>query len=115
MDRRKFLKNLAITTAAARYLPKTAGAMETAPTVAALFPETISMSAAPDVSGHTQISEFIMNSVSWKVFEDLRTRDGDITFIASDGRSKILPKSAEANFPEATPPYLGLSLKDIGM
>src|SRR5690348_6780721 len=115
MDRRKFLKNLAITTAAARYLPQTAGATETARTVAANFPETISMSAAPDVSGHTQIAEFKLNSASWKVFEDLRTRDGVITFIASDGRSKILPKNAEANFAEANPPYLGLSLKDIGM
>lgn len=113
MDRRKFLKNLAITTAAARYLPKTAGATETAPGVTEDFPETISMSA-PDVTGHTQIAEFKVNLVNWKVFEDLRTRDGDITFIAADGRSKILPKSAEANFADANPAYLGLSLKDIG-
>jgi hypothetical protein len=114
MDRRNFLKNLAITTAAARYLPTTAGARETAPE-ADLLTEGTSPSAVPDVSGHTQISEFTLNSVSWKIFEDLRTRDGDITFVASDGRSKILPKSTEANFAEANPPYLGLSLKNIGM
>src|SRR6185437_6494238 len=115
MNRRNFLKNLAITSAAARYLPKTADAAEKAarsadPVQARNLPPSI-----PDVSGHTQICEFAINSAKWKVFEDLRTRDGDITFIASDGQSRALPKSAEATFAEANPPYLGLSLKDIGM
>ena len=115
MDRRNFLKNLAITTAAARYLPKTADAAEKTASLTDPIQATNSPASVPDVSGHTQISEFTMNSVSWKVFEDLRTRDGDITYVASDGRSKILPKSAEATFPEANPPYLGLSLKNVGM
>lgn len=115
MDRRDFLKNLAITTAAARYFEKSATAAERAVAVGDSSSEGISASAAPDVSGYTQLCEFTMDSANWKVFEDLRTRDGNITFIGSNSRSKVLSKSAEATFAEADPPYLGLALKDIGM
>ncbi|PYV61375.1 MAG: Tat pathway signal protein, partial [Acidobacteria bacterium] len=45
---------------------------------------------------------------------DLRTREGAITFISSAG-ARVLTKSAEASFAEETSPYLGLTLKDIGM
>ncbi|MGB6877449.1 MAG: hypothetical protein WBD87_15590 [Candidatus Acidiferrales bacterium] len=116
MDRRNFLKNLAITTAAARYFPKTAaptGAPEdTSNTIARVTPV---LPTAPDIEGHTQVCEFKIDSITWKIFEDLRTRDGAITFLASNGDSRVLPKNAEATFAEANPPYLGLSLKDIGM
>ena len=115
MDRRNFLKNLAITTAAARYLPKTADAAEMTARIAGPIQATNSPASVPDISGYTQLCEFALSSRKWKVFEDLRTRDGNITFLGSDGQSKILPKSAEPTFAEANPPYLGLSLKDIGM
>lgn len=112
MDRRDFLKNLAVTTAAARYFPKMTASADDEKDA----PDAASADrSAPDVTGHTQICEFKVGSVTWKVLEDLRTRDGVITFISSNGSSKTLPKTAEAVFAEADPPYLGLSLKDIGM
>jgi hypothetical protein len=51
----------------------------------------------------------------WKVYEDLRVRDGVITFVSSTGKARVLPKSAEAVFAEEGPQYLGLDLKEIGM
>ena len=56
-----------------------------------------------------------MNATSWKVYEDLRVRDGVLTFVSSTGGSRVLAKSAEVSFAEAAPPYLGLSMSDIGM
>jgi hypothetical protein len=116
MDRRNFLKGLALTTAAARYLPTPASASENnEATGSGLREEGSATSPLPDVDGHTQICEFKVDSIAWKVFEDLRIRDGVITFISSTGNRRVLPKNAEAVFAEADPPYLGLSLKDIGM
>ena len=115
MDRRSFLKNLAVTAAATRYLPKKASAKETATTLGVKPEAALAHPSAPDVEGHTQICQFKIDSVQWKVFEDLRIRDGVITFISLTGNSRVLPKSSEAVFAEAGPPYLGLSLKDIGM
>jgi len=71
-------------------------------------------SAPPDVSGHTQISEFTLNGTHWKVYEDLRERDGAITFVSPNG-SRVLGKSAEAAFATSDPPHLGLSMDDIGL
>ncbi len=116
MDRRDFLKNLAVTTAAARYFPKTATAAEHREETSSGPRKTIAATPGlPDTEGHTQICEFKIDSITWRVFEDLRTRDGVITFIPATGNSCILPKSAEAVFAETAVPYLGLSLKDIGM
>ena len=116
MDRRLFLKNLALTTAAARYFPGVNAKNRSAEEEAAhVLPEVPLVASVPDVDGHTQICEFKRDSTSWKVFEDLRTRDGVITFISSRGTSRALPKTAEATFAESSAPYLGLSLKDIGM
>lgn len=114
MDRRHFLQNLAVTTAALRYLPKSADAAE----LSSAFAQPVRSNKpelAPDVEGHALLCEFKIDSTSWKVFEDLRTRDGAITFLSSRGASRVLPKNAEATFADANPPYLGLSLKDIGM
>ena len=84
-----------------------------------------------DVEGHTVVSKFTSTGsgsgagaggrtgaarVTWTVYEDLRTRDGAITFVGSNGESRVLTKSAEASFAdEAVPPYLGISIEDIGM
>ncbi|HEV2488934.1 MAG TPA: hypothetical protein VGT03_03935 [Candidatus Acidoferrales bacterium] len=119
MDRRRFLRNLAVTTAALRYYPTTAGAAETL--TAEAIPVLDELQAAhtsgpaPLVEGHTLLCEFKSGATRWKVYEDLRTRDGAITFLSASGSSRVLPKSAEAVFAEANPPYLGLDLKDIGM
>ncbi len=63
----------------------------------------------------TPACEFTLGPATWKVFENVRDRDGAITFISSQGRKRVLAKTAEATFAEATPPYLGLSLHDIGL
>jgi len=115
MNRRNFLKNLAIATAAARCLPDGATSAAEISKLAAAARDLPKQSAAPDIAGHTQVCEFTLDSCKWKVFEDLRTRDGTITFLSSRGQSKILPQNTEATFAETNPPYLGLSLKDIGM
>jgi hypothetical protein len=69
---------------------------------------------APDLAGHSLMCEFEVASAKWKVYEDLRSRDGSITFVSPRG-FRVLPKSAEASFADAANSYLGLKLKDIGM
>jgi hypothetical protein len=118
MDRREFLQNLGVTTAAAGFIAANAAAAAERANAAKFDPTSglgLSSGPAPDVTGHTLVCEFKIGSTDWKVYEDLRTRDGVITFISAAGASRVLPKSAEANFVEADPPYLGLKLADIGM
>jgi hypothetical protein len=67
------------------------------------------------IEGHTLLCSFVRDSTTWKVYEDLRTRDGVITFVSSTGIARVLPKTAEPTFAEEGPAYLGLDLKDIGL
>ena len=67
------------------------------------------------VENHTLLSTFLRKGETWKVYEDLRTRDGAITFVSSSGTARLLRKTAEATFPGDEPLYLGLDLKAIGM
>jgi hypothetical protein len=101
MDRRHFFQTLAVTAACIVTFSISS--------LAAMPP------AAGSLAGHTLVCEFKLDGVSWKVYEDLRTRDGVMTFVSSTGTRRVLAKSAEASFPEAAVPYLGLSMKDIGM
>lgn len=110
MDRRKFLQTAALTTAAAKLLPSPFSVAAGAGSSTA----DLSLSPAADIEGHTLVCEFTHDSTQWKVYEDLRTREGALTFLSPSG-SLVLSKSAEAAFDEAATPYLGLSLKDIGM
>src|SRR6185295_16931806 len=71
--------------------------------------------AAPDTEGHTLVSTFKIDTTTWKVYEDLRTREGVLTFISSRGDSRVLGKSAEATFADSDPPHLGVSMNDIGL
>ena len=110
MDRRSFLQRTALTTAAA-YLPKLDEKSEAQANPAAnanLVP-----TASVDLNGHTLICEFNHASTNWKVYEDLRSREGGITFVSPAG-ARIFAKSAEASFAEESTPYLGLALKDVG-
>jgi len=119
MDRRRFLQNLAVTTASIPYLSTNADATgaktSEASAVAANIGADPEISHTPSVEGHTLLAEFKLGSANWKAYEDLRTRDGVITFLSSQGGARVMPKSAEATFAEANPPYLGLSLDDIGL
>lgn len=67
-----------------------------------------------DVSGHTLMASFTHAGESWKAYEDLRTRDGAITFVSA-GHARVLTKSAEESFASEGPQHLGLDIKDIGM
>src|SRR5271163_235161 len=117
MDRRAFLQNLGVGTAALGYVAANAAAAERAK-AAEFDPERelgLSSGPAPDVAGHTLVCEFKIGATEWNVYEDLRGRDGVITFISAAGASRVLGKRAEATFAEADPAYLGLKLADIGM
>ena len=102
MDRRKFLQSLAVTTAGAELISSAAEALEPEPEQAA------------DITGQTQLSEFQLNGMSWKVYEDLSRRDGSITFVPARGVSRVMGKRTEATFTQAAEEYLGLKIQDIG-
>src|SRR6266498_6005902 len=108
MNRRQFLENAAVASAGAMVI---SAKPENAPTFAH---ERLSI-GPPDIEGHTLVCSFKLDTSSWKVYEDLRTREGVLTFISSRGNSRVLGKSAEATFTESDPPHLGLSLNDIGL
>ncbi len=103
MDRRAFLQNLAVAAASLDALSKTASPRPPEP-----------KTAESDLTGHTLLCEFKHDNATWKVYEDLRTRDGDITFVSSTGSRRIIPKYAEPSFRGDKPYYFGLDLKDIG-
>lgn len=113
MDRRRFLQ---VAAAGAAALNELTAFPEVRPGGSAPFPASGAISASEaDVTGHTLLCSFSRGDEHWKVYEDLRVRDGVITFIASTGTARVLPKAAEAVFAEEGPKYLGLDLKDIGM
>src|SRR6185295_7413820 len=98
MNRGRFLQNAAVASAGIGYLSKTAEEVA----ASAADTETDSVAATlPDIEGHSLVCEFKNNAINWKVYEDLRTREGVITFVPSRGNSRVLGKSAEATFSEA--------------
>jgi hypothetical protein len=110
MDRRDFIKTLTASTAALRTLATRADSTGIMPSPVGL----LSAATAP-IEGHTKLVSFTRNAKTWTVYEDLRVRDGVLTFVCSDGNARVLRKTAEATFAEDGPQYLGLDLKDIGM
>src|SRR5579862_5517925 len=112
MRRRDFLQGLATTAVGLELLapgPRASGQSNGSKT----HNRTRKMSEAVSVEGYTLVSEFKANADSWKVYEDLRTREGPLVLLSSSGETRVLPKSAEASMPEGSP-YLGLALKDVG-
>jgi len=111
MDRRTFMHGMAVSAAGLELLEH-----HSASTAATrLHPsQKETTSTAFSVDGFTLMSEFDAEGLNWKVYEDLRTRDGVMAFVSSSGATVSLPKSAEACFPEGTP-YLCFALKDIGL
>jgi hypothetical protein len=97
MDRRQFLQGVALAAA----VPAAGEVVDAAPYEAD--------------EGASPICEFKLGDANWRVYEDLSTRDGAITFVSSKGTKRVLSKSAEASFAEANPSHLGLSLNNIGM
>src|SRR5215510_8654658 len=111
MDRRRFLQNLVVTTATIQDLVRDANPAKPPDSPTASSPVTepdgAARAAEVDTAGYTHVAEFKIGAIVWKVYEDLRTRDGSIVFISSQGATRALPKSAEATFDEASTPYLG--------
>jgi hypothetical protein len=66
MDRRRFVQHVTATPAAVESVATVARAFEPPP--------------APDIAGDTLVCEFERDSTTWKVYEDLRVRDGVVTF-----------------------------------
>lgn len=71
--------------------------------------------ASASVEGHHRLCTFTRRGEQWTVYEDLRTRDGVITFVSSSGSGRVLSRNGEAVLPEPGPAYLGLELSQIGM
>src|SRR5437016_6978837 len=85
MERRKFLKDLTAVAAATRCLPGNVKPSEYSGETTDLdtaFEASATSGAGLDIEGHTQISEFKIDATIWKVYEDLRTREGKITVVS---------------------------------
>jgi hypothetical protein len=112
MRRRDFLQGIAATAAGLEVLTRDrAASAQTHPSVVR---KTSRKAADVSVEGYTLVAEFKTEEDSWKVYEDLRTREGSLAFVSSSGNARTLTKSAEASMPEGTP-YLGLALKEISL
>src|SRR5947208_11961856 len=106
MERRKFLKDLAAVAAATRCLPdsvKPGEHLGEATDLGTAFEARATSGAGLDIEGHTQISEFKIGATMWKVYEDLRTREGVITFVSSKDGLRVLPQSGEPCCPQTEP------------
>src|SRR5882757_8311 len=117
MDRRRFLQSMAVATAGINSLPSIARqrVAESKTVASSVSSSSLVPARSIDVEGHTLLCNFKQGPQTWTVYEDLRTRDGAISFLSSAGNGRVLTRNAEANFPDADPPYLGLDIKDIGM
>src|SRR5580700_6724628 len=114
MDRRGFLHGMAATAAGFDLLSGSVRATAELSRLPQEKPAQKGVSGAVSVEGHTLILQFKTTAATWKVYEDLRTREGALVFVSSNGEKHQLTKSAEASMPEGTP-YLGLALKEIGL
>ncbi|HSY34645.1 MAG TPA: hypothetical protein VK814_02730 [Acidobacteriaceae bacterium] len=110
MDRRDFIKSLTASTAALHTLTAHGGLIEPMQSITGITP-----AATAPVEGHTKLSAFTRDELMWTVYEDLRKRDGVLTFVCSNGTARVLRKTAEPTFADDGPQHLGLDLKDIGM
>src|SRR5262245_28409353 len=102
MDRRNFLQAMATTAASLEVLGSSAVAADLELLAVAKDPGRPSGDPV-STEGYTLVCEFKRRSVSWKVYEDLRTRDGSMVFVSSTGETRELTKSAEASMAESTP------------
>ena len=115
MHRRDFLQGIAATAAGLEMemLSRSGAASAQASPAASRKPRKATADAV-SIDGFTLIAEFAVDADAWKVYEDLRTREGPLVFKSSSGETRMLTKSAESSMPEGTP-YLGIALKDIGV
>jgi hypothetical protein len=114
MDRRRFIQTAA---AGAASVGRLSAAAEQEPQPSQPSHQAPGAVAADkiDVSGHTFLCSFTRDKETWKVYEDLRTRDGPITFVSSQGQARVLTRNAEETFAAKEPYYFALDIKDVGM
>lgn len=112
MRRRDFLQGIAATAAGIEVLTRSGTASAQVHSSVARKP--LQKAANVSLDGYTLVAEFRSEPDSWKVYEDLRTREGSLAFVSSSGNARVLTKSAEASMPEGTP-YLGFALKEISL
>src|ERR1700722_5404646 len=115
MDRRRFLQSIAVSAAAANSLSTVAEEKKISLRAEANSALGTVAAGEADVAGHTLMCTFTRKGETWKVYEDLRTRDGNITFISAQGLARGLTRNAEETFAAEGPQHLGLDIKDIGM
>src|ERR1700733_8265481 len=113
MDRRRFLQTIAASAAAANTLSTIAQQKESTLPRPNSALGTVTASKA-NLNGRTLLCTFTRKGETWKVYEDLRTRDGSITFISSQGVARVLTRNAEETFAAEVPQQLGLDIKAIG-
>lgn len=118
MERRRFLQNSAMAAAGMGLASglKAESNDRNGPTRATaenLSPQLVPARAL-ELDGHTLLGEFERAGAPWKVYEDLRTRDGAITFVSASGLGLVLKKSAEPSYQQGAP-YAGLTLSAIGL
>jgi hypothetical protein len=113
MDRRNFLQAMATAAAGLEVLN---GSAVTGESPLPHLPKSSEHKprAAIAIDGYTRICEFKRGAEVWRVYEDLRTREGSIVFVSSDGDAWELPKTAEASMAEGIP-YFGLTLKEVSL
>src|SRR5690242_16911279 len=101
MDRRRFLGNLAAGAAALNVFPPLHADAPRAQT----HSSRPSLKAADvSIDGHTLLCTFARNGETWKAYEDLSTRHGNLTLVSSSGIARVLRKTAEPTFAESGPP-----------
>src|ERR1700751_3565760 len=111
MDRRDFLQAMAAAAASLEVLGGSAITEDSGFMALAKDPERPADTPV-STDGYTLVCEFKRRAVPWKVYEDLRAREGSIVFVSSAGETRELSKSAEASMAEGSP-YLGLTLKEV--
>ena len=113
MDRRDFLQAMAAAAASLEVLTGGAPASDQGHSNRQQQPSR-KKAAVVSIEGHSAVATFDRDNQHWKVFEDLRTREGSIVFWASSGETRELTKSAEASMADSAP-YLGLTLKEVAL
>jgi hypothetical protein len=77
-----------------------------------------STSVKVPVDGYTKQAEITAEGAKWTIYEDMKSRDGNIIFQSASGDQRVFPKYTEPSFwvPSSKyPKFLGKNMRDIGM
>jgi hypothetical protein len=70
------------------------------------------------IDGYTKQAKITAEGAEWSVYEDMKSRDGNIIFQTASGDQRVFHKYTEPSFwvPNSKyPKFLGKSMRDIGM